>query len=332
MGTPPFAVPSLKALLENGYEVSAVITAPDRPSGRGQKVHYSAVKEFVLAFNETWLKDVSNIKPDFKPLPILQPEKLKNPDFLEHLQSYKADLHIVVAFRMLPQLIWAMPPLGTFNLHASLLPKYRGAAPINWAIINGEKESGITTFFLNEEIDAGKIILQETISIESDETAGEYHDRLMIEGARLVIKTVQEIENHCKDEPNKVLPLPPLDEGDNENNLPTSSYPLAPKLDKTTGLIYWERSTESIFNLIRGLSPFPTAYTYLNNQILKIYKAKMVCQVHKHLAGHLETDGKTFLRFYANDGYLDIVDLQLENKKRMKTEELLRGIRKDFFV
>jgi len=308
MGTPDFAVPSLKALLEKGYSVPAVITAPDKPAGRGQKIHFSAIKEFVMAYNESRaLNEDAKIK-------ILQPEKLKNPEFLELLESFKADLQIVVAFRMLPKVIWDMPPLGTFNLHGSLLPQYRGAAPINWAIMNGEKVSGVTTFFLNEEIDAGKIIFREELPIGDAETFGEYYDRLKIEGAKLVLKTVDALEKGLIES----LPEIPVS---NER------ISLAPKLDKTTGFINWKDGAEKIYNLIRGLSPFPTAFTYWEGKIFKIFLAEREIISHSHIPGTLETDGKSFLRFYTPDGFITALDVQMENKKRMKTTDLLRGYR-----
>jgi len=310
MGTPAFAVPSLKALLENGYEVPAVLTAPDRPAGRGQKIQYSAVKDFVLGYN---VQGLNGQIPE-KQIQLLQPEKLKNPEFVDFLSGFKVDLQIVVAFRMLPKLIWAMPPLGTFNLHASLLPQYRGAAPINWAIINGEKISGITTFFLNEEIDAGKLILQKELAIGDEETAGEYHDRLMEAGASLVVQTVKALESGL------------INTQEEQESSPLQ-VKIAPKLDKLTGLIHWENTTDSIYNLIRGLSPFPTAFTYLNGLMLKIFKANKMLLSHSEVPGSVETDGKTFIRYYSKDGYLDLVDIQLENKKRMQTQDLLRGYR-----
>ena len=335
MGTPEFAVPSLQILLENGYEIPAVITAPDKPSGRGQKINYSAVKEFVLNYNI----QNSYMNQNFNPIEILQPEKLKNPDFLNLLRSIKADLQIVVAFRMLPELVWSMPNLGTFNLHASLLPQYRGAAPINWAIINGETISGITTFYLNEEIDKGKSILQEQIPIGVEETAGEYHDRLKDAGANLVLKTVQLIQRKIlnidfnfdlSNIDSTITQLEELVIGNQPKTGPSLTPTFlhyAPKLEKNTGLIDWSKSTDSIFNLIRGLSPFPSAFTYLSGQTLKIYKARPVTEAHKQVEGTIYTDGKTQLQYFTKDGYLEIHDLQLENKKRMKTGELLRGLR-----
>jgi len=311
MGTPSFAVPSLKILLDHGYHIPAVVTAPDRPSGRGQKLNISEIKDFVIHYNEEKSKSDSN----FTPIEILQPEKLKNPEFIEHLKSFQADLQIVVAFRMLPEIIWKMPVKGTFNLHASLLPQYRGAAPINWAIIHGEKISGITTFFLNEEIDAGEIIDQVEIPIGSEENFGEYHDQLKMEGSKLVLKTVIKIENGEKIQYSS------------KNHY--SNLYLAPKLTKLTGLIDWNQEVDKIYNLIRGLSPFPTAYTYYKNQSIKIYKAEKIVLEHPQKPGILETDGKNYLRFYAKDGYISLQELQFENKKKMGVQELLRGFRID---
>lgn len=308
MGTPEFAVPSLNAILKRGYTVPAILTAPDKPAGRGQKIQISAIKEFTLDYNE---KALIQGKP---PIQILQPEKLKNPDFLQELESFQADLQIVVAFRMLPKVIWDMPPLGTFNLHGSLLPQYRGAAPINWAIINGEKTSGVTTFFLNEEIDAGKIILKKEIPIGDSENFGEYYDRLKIVGADLVLETLELLEKGLI----STLPEIPISE---------NSISKAPKLDKLTGLIDWNLNTERIYNLIRGLSPFPAAFSYLEGKIFKIFKAEKKAFSHDQIPGSFETDGKTFIRFYTPDGYIEPIDIQLENKKRMFTPDLLRGYR-----
>src|ERR1043165_9173853 len=241
MGTPEFAVASLDALVNKGYNIVGVITAPDKPAGRGMKLQESAVKKYAVE----------------KGLRILQPEKLKNPQFLDELKSLNADLQVVVAFRMLPEVVWNMPALGTINVHASLLPQYRGAAPINWAIINGEKQTGITTFKLKHEIDTGDILLQETINIGEDETAGELHDRMKEIGAQLLVKTIKGIADGSL----KETPQPP---GDIKH---------APKIFTETCHIKWNKSLNSIYNLIRGLSPYPGAFTLLDEKVLKIFKA-----------------------------------------------------------
>ncbi|HQD13162.1 MAG TPA: methionyl-tRNA formyltransferase, partial [Chitinophagales bacterium] len=246
MGTPDFAVPSLDILVQNNYDVVGVITAPDKPAGRGQQLQQSAVKKYAVE----------------KGLHILQPEKLKNPEFIAELKALEANLFIVVAFRMLPEMVWQMPEYGTFNLHASLLPQYRGAAPINWAVINGEKETGVTTFFLQHEIDTGNIILQETIKIEEEDNAGTVHDKLMNVGSQLVLKTVRAIEeNKVQESPQSAINSPQLKH--------------APKIFKETCLIDWQRPAAEIHNLIRGLSPYPAAFTYLDGKVLKIYSAQI---------------------------------------------------------
>ena len=295
MGTPDFAVPALDILVQHNYNVVGVITAPDKPAGRGQQLHQSAVKKYAV---ENGLR-------------ILQPEKLKNPDFIAELKSLDANLFIVVAFRMLPEIVWQMPEFGTFNLHASLLPQYRGAAPINWAVINGEKETGVTTFFLQHEIDTGNIILQEKIKIEDEDNAGTVHDKLMQLGSGLVLKTVQAIE-------------------ENINH--------APKIYKETCEIDWKKTAQEIHNLIRGLSPYPAAFTYLNGKTLKIFASqkshwsidnsqlsKSSTIDHQPSTIDYKTDNKTYLSFKCSDGWLDILELQLEGKKRMKVDEFLRG-------
>jgi methionyl-tRNA formyltransferase len=248
MGTPDFAVASLKKLVENNCNIVAVITAPDRPAGRGQKLHETPVKQYAVSVG----------------LPVLQPEKLKNSEFLETLRSYKADLQIVVAFRMLPEIVWAMPPLGTFNLHGSLLPQYRGAAPINWAVINGEKETGVTTFFIEKEIDTGKIIFKETLPISEDATAGTMHDELMEIGANLVLKTVRAIE---------AGDFPQEDQSSNETTLKA-----APKIFKEDCEIDWTKPSEAIRNFIRGLSPYPAAWTLLDGKVLKLFSTNYVSE------------------------------------------------------
>lgn len=303
MGTPEFAVESLKALVENGYNVTAVITMPDKPAGRGYQLQQSAVKKYAIE----------------KGLPVLQPEKLKDEVFLNALKALHADLQIVVAFRMLPEVVWNMPPLGTFNLHGSLLPQYRGAAPINWAIINGEKETGVTTFFLTKEIDTGEIIFQDRIPIGENENAGEIHDKLMHTGAALVVKTVDAI---CKGNYQTTV--------QNEFISDPALLKTAPKIFKETCRINWNESSKDIFNLIRGLSPYPGAWAELissDNKSLavKIYKGEKITAMHKHSPGSIVTDGKSYLDVAVKDGYIRILKLQLPGKKAMEVPELLRG-------
>lgn len=296
MGTPEFAVASLDAILNAGYNVVAVITAPDKPAGRGMQLTESAVKKYAKE----------------KGLPILQPEKLKDPAFLEQLRELKADLQIVVAFRMLPEVVWDMPPMGTVNLHGSLLPQYRGAAPINWAVINGEKETGVTTFQLQHAIDTGNILLQDRFPIEDTATAGDIHDIMKEVGARLLVTTIAGLTAGTL----KAVPQPE-----------TGELKHAPKIFTETTLIDWNRSTTEIYNLIRGLSPFPAAYTYLDGKILKIYHSEKEKKAPGQKPGAYETDQKTFLRFATPDGYIRVTELQLEGKKRMKIEDFLRGFR-----
>ncbi|MBL0882407.1 MAG: methionyl-tRNA formyltransferase [Chitinophagaceae bacterium] len=299
MGTPEFAVASLDALVKAGYNIIAVVTAPDKPAGRGLKMHESAVKQYAVANG----------------LPLLQPIKLKDPDFIQALQELKADLQIVVAFRMLPEVVWNMPPLGTINLHASLLPQYRGAAPINWAVINGEKETGVTTFKLKHEIDTGNILLQRSFPIGENETAGEIHDRMKLIGANLLVETVNGFKNDTlKEKPQAIF---------------SEDVQLkhAPKIFTETCVIQWDRSTIAIHNLIRGLSPFPGALTKLDGKVLKIYKSATEQQHHQHPVGTVFTDGKSFLKFATADGYIHVLDIQLEGKKRMPIIEFLRGYR-----
>lgn len=301
MGTPDFAVASLNRLVKNNKNIVAVVTSADKPAGRGQKLHESAVKKYAVENN----------------LPVLQPEKLKSQDFIEALQILKADLFIVVAFRMLPEIVWNMPPLGTFNLHGSLLPQYRGAAPINWAIINGEKESGVTTFFLKHEIDTGSIIHQSKTPIHENMTAGELHDILMEIGADLVLKTVNDIEA------NNVHPIS-QEETMKRNGLIESDLRHAPKIFKKDMLIDWNKPAEEIVHHIKGLSPYPTAFTNLNDLGLKIFDAEISESINL-LPGEFYSDNKTFLKFQTADKSISILELQLEGKKRMKIEEFLRG-------
>lgn len=296
MGTPDFAVASLDAIVKANYDVVAVVTAPDKPAGRGQKLAESAVKKYALA----------------NQIPVLQPEKLKSPEFIEALKSYQADLQVVVAFRMLPEVVWNMPPKGTINLHGSLLPHYRGAAPINHAIINGEKESGVTTFFLKHEIDTGDVIMAEKTAIEHNDTAGDLHDKLMNIGAGLIVKTLDAIASGSVTE----QPQPMSDD-----------LKHAPKIFKEDCKIDWNKPAEQIYNLIRGLSPYPTAFTFLNDKTLKLFKAEVEEKEPGIAAGGFLTDGKTYLKFAAKDGFIKLLDIQYEGKKRMLIEDFLRGMR-----
>ncbi len=301
MGTPDFAVESLKALVENHCNVVAVITAPDKPAGRGQKLRETPVKVYA---------NLNNI-------PVLQPPRLKNPEFLEELRSYKADLQIVVAFRMLPEIIWAMPPKGTFNLHGSLLPQYRGAAPINWAIMNGEEQTGVTTFFIEKEIDTGKIMFTDTLDIGENMTAGELHDEMMVAGANLVLKTVRAIE---KNEYPVVA----------QNELINSETELkeAPKIHKETCQINWNKTASEVHNHIRGLSPYPAAWAELmvnsKQQAVKIFESR-VAGNKSGITGKIDTDNKTYLSVGTALGSVHILSLQMPGKKRISIEEFLRG-------
>ncbi|UPK68875.1 methionyl-tRNA formyltransferase [Chitinophaga filiformis] len=296
MGTPDFAVASLDILVQNGYNVVGVITAPDKPAGRGLQLQQSAVKQYAVS----------------KGLRVLQPEKLKNPEFLEELRSLKADLQVVVAFRMLPEVVWDMPALGTINVHASLLPNYRGAAPINWAIINGEKQSGVTTFKLQHEIDTGDILFSQSVDIRDDETAGELHDDLMATGAGLLLKTVQALASgNAKGTP--------------QAHIKAEDIKHAPKIFKEDCQIKWEQPVEQIYNLVRGLSPYPAAWTMLNGKGLKIFKATREHATPVVAPGQVVSDNKTYLKIAAADGYLSLLEIQLEGKKRMDIEAFLRG-------
>lgn len=299
MGTPDFAVASLDALVSAGFNIVGVVTAPDKPAGRGLQLQQSAVKQFAVSHG----------------LNVLQPEKLKHPDFIIQLQELKADVQIVVAFRMLPEVVWNMPPMGTINLHGSLLPQYRGAAPINWAVINGEKETGVTTFKLKHEIDTGNILLQDRFSIGPDETAGEVHDRMKIIGANLLVKTIQQLEQGS------------LKEQTQDEIIGNASIKHAPKIFTETCKIDWHKSVTEIHNLIRGLSPYPGALTSLDGKVLKIFGSKKIAQPVQDIPGTMQTDGKTYLRFSCADGYIDVLNLQLEGKKRMNTTDFLRGYR-----
>ncbi|HEY9196465.1 MAG TPA: methionyl-tRNA formyltransferase [Mucilaginibacter sp.] len=299
MGTPEFAVTSLDALITAGSDIVGVVTAPDKPAGRGKKLSESAVKQYATANG----------------LKVLQPEKLKSPEFLAELKALNADLQVVVAFRMLPEAVWNMPPKGTINLHASLLPQYRGAAPINWVLINGEKESGVTTFFLKHDIDTGNVLFTEKITLTGHESAGELHDRLMNKGAGLLVKTVKAVESGRYNE----HPQTQLLTGEELKH--------APKIFKEDCLIDWLLPAEAVYNKIRGLSPIPAAYTELNGKILKVYASVYEPGETAIQPGGFVTDGKTFLKFAAKDGFISLKDVQLEGKKRMGIEDFLRGVK-----
>lgn len=295
MGTPHFAVPSLETLVQHGYNVVAVITAPDKPKGRGRKLIASPVKQCAEKYH----------------IPVLQPTNLKSPHFLEKLRSYRANLQVVVAFRMLPEVVWGMPEYGTFNLHASLLPKYRGAAPIHWAIINGAKETGVTTFFIRQEIDTGNIILQEKEPIIETDTTGTLSDRLMVKGAGLVLKTVRSIETGNYE-------LSPQDL--------SVAEPKAPKLYKENCQIHWDQGGTQVVNFIRGLNPFPSAWTIINGTTYKIHLAKIAKGDRiKGNAGDYQTDGRTYLYFNTRDGVVSIIEIQAPGKRKMSIKEFLRG-------
>ena len=302
MGTPDFAVEALRQLVEGGYNVVGVITMPDKPAGRGHKIQYSPVKQYALEQN----------------LPLLQPEKLKDEAFVEALREWKADLQIVVAFRMLPEVVWNMPRLGTFNLHASLLPQYRGAAPINWAVINGDTETGITTFFLKHEIDTGEVIQQVRVPIADTDNVEVVHDKLMMLGGRLVIETVDAILAGT------VKPIP------QEEMAVVGELRPAPKIFKETCRIDWNQPVKRIYDFIRGLSPYPAAWTELINPsgepvVVKIFESEKRFETHQLLPGTIVTDGKKSLKVAVTDGFIGILALQFPGKKRLRTEELLRG-------
>jgi len=299
MGTPDFAVASLDALVNAGFTIVGVVTAPDKPAGRGMRLTESAVKKYAVE----------------KGLTILQPEKLKAPDFIAKLRSLEADLQIVVAFRMLPEIVWNMPPMGTVNLHGSLLPQYRGAAPIHWAVINGEKETGVTTFRLKHEIDTGGILLQQSFPIGEDETTGQVHDRMKEIGSALLVETVKGLAE------NKLHEI-------EQAGLATGvELKHAPKIFTETSRIDWKNKVDHLHNLVRGLSPFPGALAVLDDKILKIYSSKKEYAAHDYLPGKILSDGKSFIKYACEDGYIHVLDLQLEGKKRMLTEDFLRGYR-----
>ena len=322
LGTPDFAVASLDALVQAGCNIVGVVTAPDKPAGRGMQLTESAVKKYAVS----------------KGLNVLQPEKLKNPAFLEELKALKADVQVVVAFRMLPVVVWDMPPMGTINVHGSLLPQYRGAAPINWAVINGEKVTGVTTFKLQHAIDTGDILLQTPIPIGDNETAGELHDRMMLVGADTLVQTIKGLldgsvspksQQECLPTTVDRLPLTVDSNHPSVNGERLTESPLnhAPKIFTETCQMDWNLSAASIHNKIRGLSPYPAAFTFINEKKLKIFACNKEITTHNTEVGRSSTDNKTYLKFSCADGYIHITDLQLEGKKRMPVEEFLRGFR-----
>lgn len=312
MGTPEFAIEPLKSIIEAGYNVSAVITVPDKPAGRGLKLQPSPVKVFA----------------EQNHIPVLQPEKLKDPQFIQTLKELNPDIAVVVAFKMLPRDVWQIPRLGTFNLHASLLPQYRGAAPINWAIINGEKETGITTFLLDEQIDTGSILLQKSIPIGETETAGELHDRLMYQGAGLVVETINMLAAGT------IHPI-----AQNQIKVNGELKP-APKIFKETCRVDWNNPSHNVFNHIRGLSPYPTAWTALKtirNDVetiipIKIYQAEKLDQVHSQKPGTVKTDGRTFFHVFCSQGAIALKTVQQAGKKAMGIDEFLRGWHNTEFI
>ena len=299
MGTPEFAVTSLKTLLDKDYNVKAVVTTPDKPAGRGKNIQFSDVKKFALEHN----------------LPILQPEKLKSPEFLAQLKEIDADLFVVVAFRMLPKEVWAMPKRGTINLHAALLPDYRGAAPINHAIINGETETGITTFYIDEQIDTGKIIMQERCAIEPEDNIGTLYDKLMFIGAEAVCKTVDIIAS------GNVNAI-------EQDSIRTEGLHPAPKITKEFCQINWNNKSVDIHNLIRGLSPYPAAWCYLKDDITaKIFTSAYSVEKHNLAAGTFVSDNKLYLKVATQDGFVSILELQMQGKKRMAIKDFLNGFK-----
>lgn len=298
MGTPAFAVASLSALLAAKMNVVAVVTAPDKPGGRGMQLQESAVKQFAIENN----------------IPVLQPEKLKSPEFFEALKTLQPDLQVVVAFRMLPEIIWSFPPMGTLNVHGSLLPQYRGAAPINWAIINGEKQTGVTTFQLQHAIDTGNILLQAPIDISANMTAGELHDTMKEVGAALLVKTIEGLNN------NSIQAKAQLEI--------SVELKHAPKIFTTDCEINWENPAASIHNLIRGLAPFPGAITKIDGKMVKLFTTHIIDTPSTEKVGSFITDGKTFAKIACGNGYIGIDDIQWEGKKRMPISDFLRGYRK----
>ena len=308
-GTPDFAVASLQRIMEAGYPIAAVVTAPDRLAGRGLKMSFSPVKEFALRHE----------------LPLLQPVNLKDPLFHNELRLLESDLQVVVAFRMLPVEVWSMPSMGTFNLHASLLPQYRGAAPINWAIINGEKETGVTTFFIDEKIDTGRIIYREAIAIEPEETAGELHDRLMVTGAELVVRTLQAIESGN-------IPARVQEEVYNTESMPLKP---APKIQKDDCRINWDDEADAVNNFIRGLSPNPGAYTELKTDdgspfYLKVFRAQVEIVPHSIKPSGIICDGRTYLKVAVRNGFIHLIELQPAGRKPMNSLDFLKGYGRHF--
>jgi methionyl-tRNA formyltransferase len=293
LGTPEFSVASLEAIIGAGFNIVAVVTAPDKPAGRGMKMSESAVKQFAVAHG----------------IPVLQPLKLKDPEFIEALRAFKADIQVVIAFRMLPEVVWNMPRLGTLNLHASLLPDYRGAAPINWAIMNGETETGVSTFLLKHEIDTGDLILTEKVPISTTTTAGELHDTLKMTGASVMVRTLKMIEQGT------YSPLPQA----------SSSTKFAPKIFTADCVIDWDQPGVAIYNKIRGLSPYPGAISTLHDKLIKIYKADYTIESSDLKPGETQTDYKHQLQFRTRDGFIQIQEIQQEGKKRMSVDDFLKG-------
>lgn len=298
MGTPEFAVASLDALIMAGCNVIAVVTAPDKPAGRGMQMQQSAVKQYAVE----------------KGIRVLQPSRLKDPDFHHDLRELNPDLQVVVAFRMLPEVVWNLPPLGTINVHGSLLPKYRGAAPINWAVINGEKETGVTTFKLQHEIDTGNILMRASLPIAGDETAGSVHDRMKVLGADLLVNTVKGLAAGTL----KEVP---------QNNADPASLQHAPKIFTETCRINWNLPVDRIYDLVRGLSPYPAAFTELDGKKLKIFSSEKEFAIHTDVPGTMQTDHRSWIKFAAADGYLQLSEIQLEGKKKMNVADFLRGYR-----
>lgn len=315
MGTPDFAVPTLDSLVKGGYNVVGVITMPDKPAGRGHKVQYSPVKQYAIEHD----------------LPLLQPEKLKEEVFLATLREWRADLQIVVAFRMLPEVVWAMPRMGTFNLHAALLPQYRGAAPLNWAVINGDKVTGATTFFLDHQIDTGRIILKEPMEIGDEENVGSVHDRLMEMGKGLVCRTVDLLVNAEGD----VSRIPTIDQEtliqDLEASTGIKELRPAPKIFKETCELHYECTVRQLHNLVRGLSPYPAAWTTIGElSPVKVFRTSIVQEgvaQSEEAVGHVATDNKSFIHVTCSDGVLALEELQLPGKKRMDVRALLNGFK-----
>ena len=294
LGNPEFARYHLEKIVEAGYNVVAVISAPDRPAGRGLKLTPTPVTKYARELG----------------LPCLQPKNLKNPDFIEELKSFKADLQVVIAFRMLPVVVWDMPPLGTYNLHGSLLPKYRGAAPINWAIINGEEETGVTTFKLKHEIDTGNIIVQESCKIESDDTASSLHDKLMILGGEATLETLEQIVNNTVKE--------------TEQDLETE-ITKAPKLNTNNTQVNWNDSVDNVYNFIRGLNPFPAAHSSLEGKIVKFYAVAKINESHNLEPGTIVSDNKSFLKVACKNGFINLLNIKMQGKRMLEIADFLNG-------